>query len=67
MTKTIDDYLNDPDIANEPIALREIHAARFLIQDETKNMTPAERTIYYNESAKVFFSRLGITPKYINP
>ena len=66
MTKTIDDYLNDPEIANEPTALKEVHAARFMIQDETKNMTAEERTAYYNKSAKAFFSRLGITPKYIN-
>jgi hypothetical protein len=66
MTKTIDDYLNDPDIINEPSALRETHAARFMIQDETKGMTAEERTTYYNECAKAVFSRLGITPKYIN-
>jgi len=51
MKKTIDDYLNDPDLANEPSALREVHAARLLIQDETKGMTVAERTAYYHESA----------------
>jgi hypothetical protein len=66
MTKTIEDYLNDPDIANEPIALKEVHAARFMIQDETRGMTKEERTTYYNENAKAFFSRLGITPKYIS-
>jgi len=51
MKKTIDDYLNDPDLANEPSALREVHAARLMIQDETKGMTVAERTAYYHGSA----------------
>jgi hypothetical protein len=54
MKKTIDDYLNDPDLANEPSALREVHAARLLIQDETKDMTVSERTAYYHGSAVRF-------------
>jgi len=56
MTKTIDDYLKDPDLANEPRALREVHAARLMIQDETKGMTAAERTAYYHEAAIRFFA-----------
>jgi len=56
MTKTIDDYLNDPELADEPSALREVHAARFMIQDETKGMTAAERTAYYHEAAVRFFA-----------
>jgi hypothetical protein len=51
MKKTIDDYLNDPDLANEPSALREVHAARLLIQDETKGMTAAEHTAYFRGRA----------------
>jgi hypothetical protein len=42
MTKTIDDYLNDPDLANEPDALREVHAIRLKIHDERKGMTVVE-------------------------
>ena len=49
MTKTLDDYLSDPDLADEPTALREIHAIRLMIQDEIKDMTMAERTAYYNK------------------
>ena len=51
MTKTLDDYLNDPDLANEPSALREVHAIRLMIQDKTKGMTTSERTAFYNGSA----------------
>ena len=48
MKKTLDDYLNVPDLANEPSALREVHAIRLMIHDEIKDMTVAERTAYYN-------------------
>ena len=55
MKKTLDDYMNDPDLADEPQALREVHAIRLMIQDETKGMTASERTAYYNNSA-VFYN-----------
>ena len=42
MKKTLDDYMNDPDLANEPSALREVHAIRLMIQDETKGMTAVQ-------------------------
>jgi len=57
MTKTIDDYMNDPDIVNEPSALREVHAIRLKIYDETKGMSVAEHTAYYNASSKRFFDQ----------
>ncbi|MCL1812698.1 MAG: hypothetical protein FWG29_04165 [Treponema sp.] len=56
MKKTIDDYLNDPDLAREPQSLREVHAARLMIQDETNGMTAEERTAYYHEAAIRFFA-----------
>jgi hypothetical protein len=57
MKKPIDDYMNDPDIINEPSALREVHAIRLMIHDETKDMTAAERTAYYREGAARFLAR----------
>ena len=48
MKKTLDDYLNAPDLANEPSALREVHAIRLMIHGEIKDMTTSERTAYYN-------------------
>ena len=62
MTKTLDDYLNDPDLVNEPSALREVHAARLMIQDETKGMTAEERTAYYHETAERFFASDNCQP-----
>jgi Zn/Cd-binding protein ZinT len=62
--KTINDYLNDPSLVDEPEALREVHAARLKIQDETKSMTAEEKKAYYHDGAAAFFAQLGITPKY---
>jgi len=46
--KTLSDYMNDPSVVNEQMPLREVHAIRLMIYDRTKDMTPAERTAYYN-------------------
>jgi hypothetical protein len=51
MTKTLDEYLNDPELAGEPEALREVHAIRLLIRDETRGMTAEEHTAYFHEAA----------------
>ena len=59
MTKTLDDYLNDPDLANEPEALREVHAIRLMIQDRTKGMTASERTAYYNQNVSKPIAPVG--------
>jgi hypothetical protein len=47
-TKTMEEYMNDPDIINEPMYLREIHAIRFKIQDELEGMSFQERADYIN-------------------
>jgi len=52
--KTLDDYMNDPEVVNEPMPLREIHAIRLMIHDETKSMTPAEHTAYFNKAGEKF-------------
>jgi hypothetical protein len=44
--KTLDDYLKEPDLADEPEALQKIHAIRLKIHDVTKGMTAAEHTAY---------------------
>jgi len=65
MTKTIKDYMNDPDLVDEPQVLREVHAIRLMIRDETKDMTVSERTAYYHEKSSAAFERLGMAPSYI--
>jgi Zn/Cd-binding protein ZinT len=66
MTKTFDDYLNDPRIKDEPMGLRMTHAMRFKVQEETQDMTAAERTAYYHERTKVSLSRLNMTQENIS-
>jgi len=49
----LDKYMNDPDIVNESMPLREVHAIRLMIWDEIKDMTPEERVAYYNDANDV--------------
>jgi len=58
--KTSLDYMNDPDIVNEPMALREIHAIRLLIQDETKDLTREQRLERTRKAVSDAENRLGI-------
>ena len=51
--KTIEDYMDDPSLADEPMPLREVHAVRMLIHDETRNMKPDELHAYYAESLEM--------------
>jgi len=56
MAKTLDDYMNDPDIVDEPMPLQEIHAIRLKIHDETKDMTPEEYGAYVHRRAMRFLN-----------
>lgn len=56
MKKTLDDYLKDPDIANEPQALREVHAIRLKLQDERKGMTATEYNAIVRQRATQFLT-----------
>jgi len=64
MTKTLDDYMNDPDLANELEPLREIHAIRLMLRDETKGMTAAERVAHVNRNAEAFLATIGEKLRY---
>jgi hypothetical protein len=55
--KTIDEYMNDPDIAREPESLREIHAIRLKIHDERKELTSAEYNAIVQKRAAIFLAR----------
>ena len=67
MNKTFDDYMNDPDIINEPMPLREIYAARLKIHDETKNMTPEERSAYYKAGTIKFLGKEAAARLQVKP
>ena len=68
--KTIEDYMNDPRILNDPFMedgpIREIHAARLMLQDETAGMTVQEKCDYLNNKARESLARHGITHEFVN-
>jgi len=70
MVKTVDDYLNDPRILEDaemmkaPECIREIHAIRLKLQDETAGMTPEEHVNHVNKKAKAILAQWGITPRW---
>jgi hypothetical protein len=68
--KTIEEYLNDPRILNDPDMadalepVKEIHAARLKLQDEVAGMTVQEEIDYINKKAEAFLAPLGMTLCY---
>jgi hypothetical protein len=63
--KTLDDYLKDPALADEPEALREVHAIRLKIHEERKGMTAAEYNALVHERAAAFLA--GTYPEVPQP
>jgi hypothetical protein len=51
---------------NETKELKEIHAIREKIYEETKNMTPAERAKYANKQAQILIKEFNLKIKYEN-
>jgi len=70
--KTVADYMNDPRLVNDPEMagalepIREIHAARLMLQDETTGMTTTEKIAFINARGKETLAKLGLTPKIVN-
>ena len=70
--KTITDYMNDPRLLNDPNMaealepIREIHAARLMLQDETAGMTSSEKIAFINARGKETIAKFGFTPKIVN-
>jgi hypothetical protein len=68
--KTIQDYMNDPRLLNDPLMekalepVKEIHAIRLKIQDETAGMTVAEEAAYHRKKTADLFARLGLPPPH---
>jgi hypothetical protein len=63
--KTVQDYLKDPRILNDPDMagalepIKEIHAIRLKIQDETAAMSTAEKIAFLNKDAEAFLAPIG--------
>jgi hypothetical protein len=66
MAKTIEDYMNDPRLLEDtsPWPVREVHAARLKIQDETAGMTTRERAEYSQKKIADFFG--GTPPRLVD-
>ena len=71
--KTVQDYLNDPRILNDPDMaealepVKEIHAIRLKIQDETAGMSFEEKATLRKRKADAMFASLGLPPpEYVN-
>jgi hypothetical protein len=71
--KTIQEYMNDPRILNDPLMenalepVKEIHAIRLKIQDETAGMTVAEESEYRRKKAERLFAEFGFpSPHYVD-
>jgi hypothetical protein len=58
--KTLDDYMNNPEIVNEPTSLREIHAIRLMLYDEIKNMTPKAFNEHVNKKTDKIMKLYGL-------
>jgi hypothetical protein len=70
---TVQDYLNDPRLLNDPgmsgalEPIKEIHAIRLKIQDETTGMSATEEAEYHRKKTEALFSSLGLPPpQYVN-
>ena len=57
-------YMNDPDIVDEPLALREVHAIRLMIHDRTKGLSPEERAARANRNASAIMKKYGLSHLY---
>lgn len=54
------DYFNDPDIIDEPIPLRSVHAIRLMLNDELNGMLPEERAALINERTEAVMKEFGL-------
>ncbi|GHU46728.1 hypothetical protein FACS1894200_00890 [Spirochaetia bacterium] len=53
---TIKEYMNDPAIIHEPQAMREIHAIRLQIHEETQGLSIAEYNALVHKRADAFLA-----------
>jgi hypothetical protein len=59
---SFEEYLDEDDIQNMPEYLREIHAIRKAIANETSGLSVEETNNFFREKAAKAFSELGLPP-----
>jgi hypothetical protein len=70
--KTVQEYMNDPRMLNDPDMakalepVKEIHAARLMLQDETAGMSAAEEVAYINKQARDAMAARGMKVQFVN-
>jgi hypothetical protein len=71
--KTVEEYMNDPRLLNDPDMkealepIKEIHAIRLKIQDETSGMSASEEAAYHKKNLDTLFSNIGRpSPQFVN-
>jgi hypothetical protein len=63
--RTFEDYMATPEIANEPLYLREVHAARLMIQDETRGMSSTEWLNYWKRKEAELVKEYGLVNNFV--
>ncbi len=56
----LDKYMHDSDIINDPMPLREVHAIRLMLHEQTAGMTPEEQTSYMHKQAQRMVDEFGL-------
>jgi hypothetical protein len=70
--KTVQEYLSDPQMLNDPgmakalEPIKEIHAIRLKLQDETAGMTEAGRIEFINKRGREALARNGLSSRLAN-
>jgi hypothetical protein len=72
IVKTVQEYMNDPRILNDPCMvgaldpIKELHAIRLKLQDEYAGMTAEEETKLRNKKAVEFLAGIGADPHLVS-
>ncbi|MDR1908418.1 MAG: hypothetical protein LBQ35_00685 [Spirochaetaceae bacterium] len=70
--KTVQEYMNDPRITNDPglmdapESVREVHAIRLMLQERRVNMTPEERRADIQKRSDAFLAGCGTPLQYVS-
>jgi hypothetical protein len=63
---SIEDYINSPDIIDEPMPLREVHAIRLMIKSETCSLSNEEKIRYTQKTTNEVIKKFGLSDLIIS-